>query len=248
MIVLNSKHNWKEELRIVMEDLGFITTSQGKAHIEFSYRLSKIRFRKEHGGIYCNRNTFFKLVDDEFRFYPEEYKDACEKRAEDKLQRNRNISALETKVMMFQVELEAILEKLLPTLEKVFVKIINDRYHIVISFSHKILNFYAHTNTITLLDNSLFEIKLNEVTLRNDNDDIYNPRLTLPFKTLQQFLDHIQTESFQTQMIQLADSVDQDRKDSLAAEIVDLEKSIQWRKSELEKMIRDERNIVEKLF
>ena len=30
MIILDPKHNWKEDLKIVMEDLGFITTSQEK--------------------------------------------------------------------------------------------------------------------------------------------------------------------------------------------------------------------------
>lgn len=247
MIILNPKHNWKEQLRTVMEDLGFVTTAQGKAHIEFSYRLSKIRFSKEHNTIKCNRSTFFKYVDGEIRFYPEEYKDACEKRAEDKLQRNRNISALETKVMMFQVELEAILEKLLPTLETVFVRILKKHYQIKIKFSHKILEIWSYPDIETLLDNNLFDIGLNRFEFSNNGWGNFIPK-RLPFKTLQEFLDHIQTESFQTQMVQLADSIDQDRKDSLAAEIVDLEKSIQWRKTELEKMIRDERNIVENLF
>lgn len=248
MIILDPKHNWKEQLRTVMEDLGFITTSQGKAHIEFSYRLSKIRFSKERNIIKCNRSMFFKYVDGEIRFYPEEYKDACEKRAEDKLQRNRNISALETKVMMFQVELEAILEKLLPTLTDIHVRISEKNYNVLVSFSHKIIKFLATPTLEILLDNSLFEIKLTTIGLFDNKNDWQYRRLGINIKTLQEFLDHIQTESFQNQMIQLADSIDQDRKDSLAAEIVDLEKSIQWRKSELEKMIQDERNIVEKLF
>ena len=247
MIVLDPKHNWKEDLKIVMEDLGFITTARGKNHIEFSYRLSKIRFRKEHGGIHCNRTSFFKHVDDEARFYPEEYKDACEKRADDKLQRTRNLSALETKVMFFQVELEGLLEKLLPTLTEVKVHVIEKCYRISITFSHKLLRFGQEPSLETLLDNSLFEIDLDESRLYN-NDSNWEMGLRLPFTTLQQFLDHIQSEPFQDVMKQLSEYVDQDRKDSLALEIKDLEKSIQWRKSELEKMIQDERNVINKLF
>lgn len=248
MIVLDPKHNWKEDLKIVMEDLGFITTARGKNHIEFSYRLSKIRFRKEHGGIHCNRTSFFKYVDDEARFYPEEYKDACEKRADDKLQRTRNLSALETKVMFFQVELEGLLEKLLPTLEKVTVRIEDKNYEISIAFSHKVLKFESSPSLETLLDNSLFDIKLDIRDLYDNKNDMWSRRLSVNIKTLQQFLDHIQTEPFQDTMKQLYEYVDQDRKDSLALEIKDLEKSIQWRKSELEKMIQDERNVINKLF
>lgn len=247
MIVLDPKHNWKEDLKIVMEDLGFITTARGKNHIEFSYRLSKIRFRKEHGGIHCNRTSFFKHVDDEARFYPEEYKDACEKRADDKIQRTHNLSALETKVMFFQVELEGLLEKLLPTLSEVKVHVIEKCYRISITFSHKLLRFGQEPSLETLLDNSLFEIDLDESRLYN-NDSNWEMGFRLPFKTLQQFLDHIQSEPFQDVMKQLSEYVDQDRKDSLALEIKDLEKSIQWRKSELEKMIQDERNVINKLF
>lgn len=252
MIVLDPKHNWKEDLKIVMEDLGFITTARGKNHIEFSYRLSKIRFRKEHGGIHCNRTSFFKHVDDEARFYPEEYKDACEKRADDKIQRTRNLSALETKVMFFQVELEGLLEKLLPTLSEVNVHIIEKCYRISITFSHKTLRFGQEPSLETLLDNSLFEIELNECKIYDNGSDVnswYSGSGRRPsFKTLQQFLDHIQTKPFQDVMKQLSEYVDQDRKDSLALEIKDLEKSIQWRKSELEKMIQDERNVINKLF
>ena len=247
MIVLDPKHNWKDALCEVMTDLGFIVVSRGKNHIHFSYRLSKINFTKEHGIIKCNRSTFFKYDDGNFVFYPEEYKDACEKRADDKIQRTRNMSALETKVMMFRIELEAILEKLIPTLKDIDVIVSKDLYKIHISFSHKILEFMTFPNKLeTLLDNSLFEIELKYCLIYDETFNQNNRKLS--FNTLQEFLDHIQSESFQSQMSLLANSIDQDKKDSLAAEIKDLEKSIQWRKSELEKMIQDEKNVINKLF
>ena len=75
-----------------------------------------------------------------------------------------------------------------------------------------------------MLNNSLFEIVLDNVDLYNNKNDTCSHRLSIRIKTLQQFLDYIQTESFQNTMKQLSEYVDQDRKDSLRAEIKDLEK------------------------
>lgn len=252
MIVVNGKMNWRQALIEFLEPKGFFVQKNTKDKLVFGYKNSKVTFKRERNYIVCNRVRYSKLEDGELTFYEDLYIQECDNNEARKTNKKRLESALATKVMMFELALKHEISEALPEVTEIKVNIEHSVYKIKLNFKNFYILFFnmGCPKLETLIETDLFKYPVRKtihITSVVAGQSFSASTATLE-TTLQEFIDKIHTEDFQVVMEEFRKAIDENRKKTLQDEIKDLEKSIQWRNSELAKMQTDEKNLIYKIF
>lgn len=252
MIVVNGKMNWRQALIEFLEPKGFFVQKNTKDNLVFGYKNSKVTFKRERNCIVCNRVRYSKLEDGELTFYEDLYIQECDNNEARKTNKKRLESALATKVMMFELALKHEISEALPEVENIEVNINSNFYRVRLHFKSFCLSFFDSLTQLkfleVLVESDLFNISVVKEIMYKDKQNGVSYEKIRGHTTLQEFIDKIHTEDFQVVMEEFRQAIDENRKQTLQEEIKDLEKSIQWRKSELAKMQTDEKNLIYKIF